>query len=110
LIISVTGDISAKGVTRLFQSARWKAYLQKLQDNAAGGDDDSRPGAILHIYHSQKIWFTREEPDSHENNAEEYLRRSDALLRDCAARIDALEETLANTPKPSEVLDWGRLW
>ena len=27
-----------------------------------------------------------------------------------AFQIDELEETLANTPKPSEVLDWGSLW
>jgi len=24
--------------------------------------------------------------------------------------VSDLEETLANTPKPSEVLDWSRLW
>jgi uncharacterized damage-inducible protein DinB len=93
----------------LFHSARWKAYLKRLQEDPVEGDGSGHK-AIYHIYHSQKIWFTREEGDGHRNNAEDYLRQSDAALRDCAARISALEETLANTPRPSEVLDWGRLW
>jgi hypothetical protein len=102
--------VSAKGATRLFPSARWKAYLQKLHDEPAGDDGNRPPRVIYHIYHSQKIWFTREEHNDYQDTAEEHLRQSDALLKDCAARISALEATLANTPRPSEVLDWGRLW
>jgi hypothetical protein len=91
----------------LFHSARWKAYLQNLQDNDTG--DDSQHKTIYHIYHSQKIWFTQETRNSHGEAAAENLKRSDALLKDCTTRVDALEETLANTPKPSQMLDWGRL-
>jgi len=32
------------------------------------------------------------------------------LLDECTTMVDDLEETLANTPKPSTVLDWSRLW
>ena len=92
----------------MFHSARWKAYLQNLQDNDTG--DDAQPRSIYHIYHSQKIWFTQEKGNGHGKAAEEHLKQSDALLEDCTTRVDALEETLANTPKPSEVLDWGSLW
>ena len=96
----------------MFQSARWKAYLKKLQDNENNVDGD-RPDPnknIYHIYHSQKIWFTRDEDNGHQKAAEEHLKRSNALLDECATMVENLEETLANTPKPSEVLDWGRLW
>jgi hypothetical protein len=92
----------------LFQPARWKAYLHNLHDNDTG--DDSRHQSILHIYHSQKIWFTREQDNGHGKAAEEHLKQSDALLEDCTMTVDALEGTLANTPKPSQVLDWRSLW
>jgi uncharacterized damage-inducible protein DinB len=93
----------------LFPSARWKAYLQKIRDNDA--EDDAPQNTILHIYHSQDIWFAREQQkNDHQYSARENLRRSDAILRDCTTRIDALEATLARTPKPSEVLDWRSLW
>jgi hypothetical protein len=101
---------SAKGVTGLFQSARWKAYLQNLQDEDSVDDGGGQNRGIYHAYHSQILWFTREEGNGHRESAEEHLKRSDALLEDCATKLDALEEILANTPKPSEVLDWNRLW
>jgi hypothetical protein len=90
----------------LFPSARWKAYLQNLQDNDATDDVQK---SIYHIYHSQKLWFTRNDAIIHNKTAGEHLERADALLDDCANKVDALEETLANTPKPSEVLDWNSL-
>jgi hypothetical protein len=93
----------------LFPSARWKAYLQKLRDNDAEVNDTQN--AILHIYHSQDIWFAREpKKNHHQESARENLKKSDALLRDCTTTIDALEATLARTPKPSEMLDWRSLW
>lgn len=93
----------------MFHSARWKAYLKDIMDKDP--EDDDSPKVIYHIYHSQKIWFAQEEKKTdHQDSAKENLKRSDVLLKDCADRVDALEETLANTPKPSEVLDWGRLW
>ncbi len=64
----------------------------------------------MHIYHSQKIWFTRDEDNGHRKAARENLDKCNALLKECATMNNELEETLANTPKPSEVLDWGRLW
>ena len=97
----------------MFHSARWKAYLHNLQDeNAANIPADGESKAVKNIYrimHSQMLWFTREESNGHQKAAEEHLRRSHALLKDCTTRIDALEETLANTPKPSQVLDWGTM-
>jgi len=92
----------------LFQSARWKAYLQSLQSL-----DEEQPdsqGSIWQIYHSEKLWFTQEKNNGHADSAAAHLKESAALLEDCAERVDALEETLANTPKPSEVLDWAQLW
>lgn len=94
----------------MFHSARWKAYLQKLQDDDAVDDGDGQHKVIYHIYHSQKIWFAVEHKNNHQDSAKENLKKSDALLRDCTTKVDALEKTLANTPKPSEVLDWGTLW
>jgi uncharacterized damage-inducible protein DinB len=92
----------------LFPSARWKAYLQKLRHDA---QDNSPQKTILHIYHSQDIWFAQEQKkNDHQESAKENLKRSDALLKDCTTKVDALEETLANTPKPSEMLDWRSLW
>jgi hypothetical protein len=89
----------------LFHSARWKAYLKDLMDKDP--QDDNATRVIYHIYHSQKIWFAQEEkkPD-HQDLAKEHLKQSDMLLKDCAERVGALEETLANTPKPSEMLNW----
>jgi hypothetical protein len=90
----------------LFHSARWKAYLHNLQDNPAEDIGNGEDLNIYHILHSQKLWFTREESNGHQKAAEEHLKRSDALMKDCTDRVDALEETLANTPKPSQMLDW----
>jgi hypothetical protein len=56
------------------------------------------------------LWFTRDESNGHGKAAREHLERSDGLLEDCTATVDALEETLANTPKPSQVLDWRTVW
>ena len=93
----------------MFPSARWKAYLRNLQnsekDNAGAPDK-----VIYHIYHSQMLWFTRDKDNGHQKAAEEHLKQCDELLEDCNTMVDALEETLANTPKPSEVLDWSSLW
>ncbi len=98
----------------MFPSARWKAYLRSLQsagtDNEAGDEADDQPKNIYHIFHSQALWFTRDEPIDHNKAAREHLERCDALLEECNTMVDALEETLANTPKPSEVLDWSSLW
>jgi len=96
----------------LFPTARWKAYLKQLQDSEdnEAGDNTGPNKNIYHIYHSQKIWFTREEDNGHQKAAEEDLKRSNTLLDECTTMVDNLEETLANTPKPSEVLDWSRLW
>ncbi len=98
----------------MFPAARWKAYLNKLQnserDNGMEDADDDPNKVIYHIYHSQKIWFTRDEDNGHQKAAEEHLKRSNALLDECTTMVDDLEETLANTPKPSTVLDWSRLW
>lgn len=92
----------------MFQSARWKAYLKNLH---AKDEESDEQKSIYHIYHSQDIWFAQEQKkNDHQESAKENLKRSDAALKDCTTQIDALEETLANTPKPSEVLDWGRLW
>ena len=35
---------------------------------------------------------------------------NEAHAEDCNTIVDALEERLANTPKPSEVLDWSSIW
>jgi hypothetical protein len=94
----------AKGLVCLFHSARWKAYLQQLQDNQ--DIETKNIENILHAFHSQ-LWFTREENNGHQKAAEEHLKRSEALIKDCTKQVDALEKTLANTPKPSEMLDWG---
>ncbi len=91
----------------MFQSARWKAYLQSLQ--AKDEEEPDSQNSIWQIYHSQKIWFTQEQSNGHGKAAEEHLKESAALLKDCATKIDALEETLANTPKPSEMLNWNTM-
>jgi hypothetical protein len=98
----------------LFPAARWKAYLNNLQDSEIGngteGSDDDPFKVIYHIYHSQKLWFTRDEDNGHGKAARKSLEKCDALLDECTTMVDDLEETLANTPKPSTVLDWSRLW
>jgi hypothetical protein len=97
----------------LFHAARWKAYLRNLQneDNGAPDADETDPAkSILRIYHSQKLWFTRDEDNGHSKAARESLEKCGALLDECTIMVDDLEETLANTPKPSTVLDWSRLW
>jgi hypothetical protein len=72
-------------------------------------EDIENGGNIYHMLHSQKLWFTREKSNGLQKAAEEHLKRSDALMKDCTDKVDALEETLANTPKPSEMLDWGTI-
>ncbi len=88
----------------MFHSARWKAYLQKLQDNREEEADNI--DNIYHAFHSQ-MWFAREENNGHQKAAEEHLKRSSELMEDCTKKVDDLEETLANTPKPSQMLDWN---
>jgi hypothetical protein len=76
-------------------------------DNNA--ETDGTPGSIYHIYHSQEIWFSPQKNNGHLESAKENLRRSEAVLKECTTQVDALEETLANTPKPSEALNWDTL-
>ena len=110
----LTNIVFAKGVGILFQPARWKAYLHGLQkpggDSEEGNDGDDHCTDIYQIFHSQMLWFTRDEANGHSKAAEEHLERCGALLKDCNNMVDALEETLANTPKPSEVLDWRTIF
>jgi hypothetical protein len=96
----------------LFQPARWKAYLKNVQNDEedSGAGDNGNHKTIYSIYHSQKIWFTRDKDNGHQKAARAHLKRSDGLMEECTTKIDALEETLANTPKPSQVLDWSTLW
>ena len=98
----------------MFHSARWKAYLSDLQKSGTEGKSDAGAADpvsfIYHMYHSQKIWFTRDEDNVHAKAARQNLDKADSLLKECTTMNDDLEETLANTPKPSEVLDWGQLW
>ena len=97
----------------MFHAARWKAYLRKLQteeENGALAAEDSPAQTILHIYHSQKIWFTRDEDNTHQKSARKNLDKCNELLDECKTMNKDLEETLANTPKPSTVLDWSKLW
>jgi hypothetical protein len=99
----------AKGVFQLFHSARWKAYLQKLSDNEEDDASKNSKNNIYNIYHSEKLWFTYEKKNGHQKAAEEHLRRSNDLIKDCTKKVNALEETLAKTPKPSEMLDWNSI-
>ncbi|MBI2980288.1 MAG: hypothetical protein HYY41_05645 [Chloroflexi bacterium] len=98
----------------MFPSARWKAYLRSLQnpekDNEATDGAEDHAKVIYHIYHSQMLWFTTAQPNQHQKAAEKHLKRCDELLAECNTLVDGLEETLANTPKPSEVMDWSSLW
>ena len=80
--------------------------MHNLQDNPSADAESMNEDNIYHIFHSQKLWFTYEENNGHQKAAEEHLKRSDALMKDCTKKVDALEETLANTPKPSQMLDW----
>jgi hypothetical protein len=91
----------------LFHSARWKAYLQDLQKKQAEGTENGNN--ILSIYHSEKLWFAVEEKNGHLKEAEEHLQRSEELMKVCTDQVDELEETLANTPKPSEMLNWNTI-
>ena len=92
----------------MFHSARWKAYLQQIQDDAQNDNvqETDSISSLFHKLHSQSL-FPKEEKNGHQQAAEEHLRQSDDLLKDCTDKVDALEETLANTPKPSEMLNWG---
>ena len=96
----------AKGVPLVFHSARWKAYLYQLQDDQGVEANDIEN--ILRNFHSQ-LWFTRTKNNGHQKVAEKHLKRSEALIKDCTRQVDALEKTLANTPKPSEMLDWNSI-
>lgn len=91
----------------MFHSAQWKAYLQRLQDRPEEEIKDD--GNIYHILHSEKLWFTQDETNNHQKEAEAHLKRSDELMKDCTKQVDDLEETLANTPKPSEALNWNMM-
>ncbi len=94
----------------MFQPARWKAYLKNLNNAENGNAADDGDENIYHIYHSQTLWFTRDEANGHHEDAEAHLKRCDDLMKDCTTKVDELEETLANTPKPSECLDWCSIW
>ncbi len=52
------------------------------------------------------IWFAIDEANDYNKVADDNLKRCDLLLQDCSTMVNALEEKLAKTPKPSEVLDW----
>lgn len=96
----------------MFQPARWKAYLKNIKgvgENDAVRDDGGGEN-IYHIFHSEMLWFIRDKANVHNEAARQHLERCDSLLEECTAMVDALEETLANTPKPSEVLDWCSIW
>ncbi len=43
---------------------------------------------------------------NHNEIAQVWLRESDKHLEDCDDALTKLEERLAQTPKPSEVLEW----
>jgi hypothetical protein len=97
----------------LFHSARWKAYLKNVPDTDGKSEGNTSLDPITAIYynlHSQKLWFTREEDNGHGKAARKNLEKCDSVLKECTTMVDNLEETLANTPKPSEMLDWARLW
>ena len=94
----------------MFHSARWKAYLHKIQDDAQNDnvEETDTISSLFHKLHAQSL-FPRKENNGHQQAAEEHLRQSHELLKDCTDKVDALEETLANTPKPSEMLAWEKL-
>ncbi|MBN1160863.1 MAG: hypothetical protein JXA17_02800, partial [Dehalococcoidales bacterium] len=70
----------------MFHSTRWKAYLQQLQDNQETDADDIEN--ILRAFHSQ-LWFIRDKNNGHQKAAEEHLKRSDALIKDCTKQVEA---------------------
>jgi hypothetical protein len=94
----------------LFHSARWKAYLDKIQDDAQNNvtEDSDSISSLFHKLHSESF-LSKKKDNGHQAAAEESLRRSEELMKDCTEKVDALEETLANTPKPSEMLNWGSM-
>jgi hypothetical protein len=94
----------------LFHSARWKAYLQEIRDNAKNnpGEETDTISGLFHKLHSESF-LCKEESNGHQAAAEEHLKRSEELMKDCTDQVDALEETLANTPKPSLAIDWGHM-
>jgi len=94
----------------LFHSARWKAYLEKIENDAQNNveEDHDSISDLFHKLHSQQFLIKKVD-NGHQQAAEEHLRRSEELMKDCTKRVDALEETLANTPKPSEMLNWGSM-
>jgi hypothetical protein len=94
----------------LFHSARWKAYLEQIRDNAKN-NPDQEPDTISGLFHKlhSEQFLIKEESNGHQAAAEAHLRRSEAHLKDCTDQVDALEETLANTPKPSIAIDWNNM-
>lgn len=92
----------------MFHSAQWKAYLQKIQDDAKDStkEETDTISGLFHKLHSQSF-LSKEKDNGHQAAAEQHLARSEELMKDCTNRVDALEETLANTPKPSLSIDWN---
>jgi hypothetical protein len=92
----------------LFHSAQWKAYLQKINDDSkdTNYEETDTISGLFHKLHSQSF-LKKEASNGHQAAAEEHLARSEELMKDCTDRVDALEETLANTPKPSLAIDWN---
>lgn len=96
----------------MFHSARWKYYLQQLQDESEDvkSEEADTISSLFHKIHAQQsALFAKPADNGHLAAAEEHLRRSEELMKDCTSRVDALEETLANTPKPSEMLNWDTM-
>jgi ribonuclease D len=96
----------------LFHSARWKAYLLKIKDDSENNinEESDSISSLYHKLHAQSsTWFGKNEDNGHQKAAEEHLKRSNELLNDCTNKVDALEETLANTPKPSQMLNWDKM-
>jgi hypothetical protein len=92
----------------LFHSARWKAYLQQIREEAKNNpvENTDTISSLFHKLHSESL-FVQDENSGHQAAAEAHLKRSEELMKDCTDRVDALEETLANTPKPSLAIDWN---
>jgi hypothetical protein len=96
----------------LFHSARWKAYLQQIREEAKNNpevESDSISSLFHKIPAQQSTLFAKPPDNGHQAAAEAHLKRSEELMKDCTSRVDALEETLANTPKPSEALNWDMM-
>jgi hypothetical protein len=92
----------------LFHSARWKAYLTQIREEAKNNpaEDTDTISGLFHKLHTQS-YFAQEKSNGHQAAAEAHLKRSEELMQDCTNQVDALEETLANTPKPSLAIDWN---